>query len=112
LHCDSEFDHPKGELNFVVPLTNMFESNGIYFEPLPASGVEPKDYLAMEMAPGQFFAGHLNVMKHFNRLNKSGKTRVSFDFRVLPLSKYVGDETKKSATGKNKFEPGDYYMLI
>eukprot|EP00940_MAST-03C_sp_MAST-3C-sp2_P000087 g87.t1 len=112
LHCDSEFDHPKGEVNIIVPLTDMFRSNSIFFEPHPISALEPKDYTAMTMSKDQFFIGNLNVMKHYNRINRTGKTRVSLDFRVLPMSKYVGDASKRSATGKNKFVAGDYYMYI
>ena len=112
IHCDSEFNHPKGEVNIVLPLTDMFESNGIYFEPEPVSDIDPMNYPPMKMNKGQFFIGHLNVMKHYNKINKTGKTRVSLDFRVLPLSKYVASNHKRSATGKNKFLAGDYYMML
>eukprot|EP00939_MAST-03C_sp_MAST-3C-sp1_P002909 g2909.t1 len=112
IHCDSEFHHPKGEINIVLPLTNMFESNGIYFEPVVSSGLHPKDYGSMNMNTNQFFVGNLNVMKHYNRINKTGKTRVSLDFRILPFSRYVSEESKSSVTGNSKFILGDYYMLI
>ena len=34
------------------------------------------------------------VTKHYNMINKTGKTRRSFDFRVLPINYY--DENYKS----------------
>ena len=34
LHCDSDFGHHFEEINFIVPITNMFCTNSIYYEPI------------------------------------------------------------------------------
>ncbi len=45
---------------------------------------------------------------HHNRINKSGRTRVSFDFRVIPLSEWETDvEVKNSVQSGRKFVIGD-----
>ena len=43
--------------------------------------------------------------------NKTGKTRVSMDFRVMPYDKYDESTAKSSATASRKFVLGDYYKL-
>ena len=58
-----------------------------------------------------FFQGYLNKCLHYNKINKTDITRVSFDFRIIPFSKYK-DTDKLSATNKTKFILGEYYMLI
>lgn len=45
---------------------------------------------------------------HYNRVNKGDCTRVSFDFRVIPLSKYeAAGEVKRSVQTARRFTVGD-----
>jgi len=45
---------------------------------------------------------------HGNKTNDTGKTRVSVDFRCLPISKYK-DTGDVSVTNKTKMTIGDYW---
>ena len=45
---------------------------------------------------------------HGNKLNDTGVSRVSVDFRVLPVSKYE-ENNKVSITNKTKMIIGDYW---
>ena len=65
----------------------------------------------MKLNKKQFFMGNLNKCKHYNKINRTEQTRVSFDFRVIPQSKYKVCENL-SATSKNKFVIGEYYMIF
>jgi len=112
LHSDGEFNHPIGELNFIVPITAMFASNSLYHEPSPQSLLPVDQYINIRTDTDQFWYGNLNQLKHYNRINRSGKTRISLDFRVLPASKYQPRSAKASATSKNKFVAGDYYVFL
>jgi len=103
-HTDSEFNHPDGEINFLLPITRMFESNTIITESEPGL----KDFKQIELEPGEVFMFNGNKCTHGNLPNRTGKTRVSLDFRVLKRSDYkVGEQT--SITTGTKFILGEYY---
>ena len=53
--------------------------------------------------------GYLNQCRHGNMDNDTGRTRVSFDFRVIPKSQYNKEFKKSSNDTKMKFTIGDYY---
>jgi hypothetical protein len=45
-------------------------------------------------------------------VNKTTQTRVSLDFRILPLDKYDENNNTESITQKTKFKIGQYYKLF
>ena len=45
----------------------------------------------------------LNKCSHYNEVNKTGKTRVSFDFRIIPCRKYDGFGNNTYTTFKLDF---------
>ena len=47
---------------------------------------------------------------HGNKQNTTQNTRVSVDFRVIPLSKY-NEEDGSAIYTKMKFQIGDYYEV-
>ena len=111
LHHDGEFGHPAEELNIVLPITEMFESNSIYYEPYPNSMIDVHTYPSMNLKKQNFFMGYLNKCNHYNRINTTIQTRVSLDFRIIPYSKFKISENI-SATTNTKFDIGNYYMLL
>jgi len=50
-------------------------------------------------------------LSHGNEVNKTGKTRVSIDMRVIPNSKFKPSELKGLAYGRAR-KIGDYYEII
>lgn len=84
-HCDSEYGHQRGELNFWLPLTRVSGSNSLYAESAPGLA----DFASFELEYGecQRFWGARCL--HFTRANETSRTRVSFDFRVVPRSCHV-----------------------
>lgn len=111
LHYDGEFGHPAEELNIVLPITEMFDSNSIYYEPYPNSMTDVYSYQSMNMTKNKFFMGYLNKCNHYNKINNTTQTRVSLDFRIIPYSQFKKSENI-SATSNVKFDIGNYYMLI
>ena len=83
---DDEHRHPKGEINFIIALTDMYDSNSIWYESYPRLG----DFKAMDLKAGDVLCFNGNLCEHYNKINKTGKTRVSMDFRILP-SNYVNE---------------------
>lgn len=106
-HHDSDeaHRHPKGEINFIYALTDMYDTNTFLVEKMPRSG----DFVRMEMKRGELTSFNGNLCDHYNEINKTGVTRCSFDFRVLPLNYYDETYEKKSVTKEMKYVEGGYY---
>jgi len=109
-HTDSDFGHHFTEVNFIIPITEMFESNSVYYEPFINSGLPFTDFLNLRLKTNEFFIAKLNKLIHYNKINNTGFTRLSLDFRVIPFSLYKTFETDFKNT---KFELGkSYYKLM
>lgn len=106
-HRDREYNHPIEEVNIWVPLTPAFNTNTIWIE----SEFDKEDYSPMNLNFGQgviFDSG----LKHGNKVNVENLTRLSFDFRVIPLSKWMeikNENSKYSRDQHLKFELNEYY---
>ena len=92
-------------------ITSSKKTNNIWIE----SKFDKNDYKPMNLDYGQFLIFD-SGLKHGNRINKENKTRISFDFRVIPYSvwkknKNKNKNTKYSIDQKIKFEIGEYYKL-
>ena len=74
-------------------------------ESIPGLG----DFNPIEMEDGEFFLGYLNQCRHGNKNNDTNKTRVSFDFRVIPGFAYDDTCDKVTCTTKQSFLVGGYY---
>lgn len=105
---DEKHRHPPGEVNFVYALTDMFDTNSIYTETMPRSG----EYTNIKLEQGQCICFNGNLCSHYNDINVTGQTRVSFDFRILPLNLYKPEYGKDSVTKHIKYVEGGYYRRI
>lgn len=111
LHNDSQFNHDESEYNFILPITKMFGTNTIYFEKYPNSKINYDDYLNVELNDNELGSYYFNKCYHYNRINKTGKSRISIDFRIIPFSKY-NNSVKLSETYKTKLVIGDYFIKL
>ena len=111
LHCDSEFFHPNEEINIVLPITDMYDSNSIYYEPYPESNINVYEYNNMVLSKNYFYMGNLNKCKHYNKINTTSITRISMDLRIIPFSKF-NTNNNSSVTNNVKFDIGNYYTLF
>ena len=109
-HVDTQdgYYHPAGEMNFILPLTQCYDTNSVWVESEPNKG----DYSPIKMKYGNLFQFAGGKLRHGNKTNQTPLTRVSFDFRVLPLSKYDKNYPKSSATRGTKFIVGEYYKEL
>ena len=80
----------------------------MWIESLPKKG----DYHPVKMQFGDLLKFSGGTHRHGNKLNDTNNSRVSFDFRVLPLAKYNPDYIKTSATRTTKFIIGEYYKEL
>lgn len=110
IHYDSDENHkhPAGEMNILLPITKMFDSNTIWAESLPGL----KDFSPMETDYGEIIIWDGNRCAHYNKSNDTKNTRISMDFRVIPNKFYNENYELNSATTGKKFIIGDYYSKI
>lgn len=94
------------ELNFFLPLTDAFDSNTIWVE----SEEDKKDFSPMNCKYGEYFQWDGPNLLHGNKINQTGKTRISIDFRVIEYKNYKPSEHGSINLGK-KFKIGGYYEL-
>ena len=111
LHNDYEFGHSENELNFILPLTKMYETNSIYFESIENSNIDYESYNNLRLNENNIAILYLNKWKHYNKINKTNKTRVSFDFRIIPYSKYKKNN-KQSETSKINLDINGYFIKL
>lgn len=104
-HTDAEFHHPAGEINFIIPLTNSDGTACPWVESEPGEN----DFQPMSLRIGHLIKFNGNILRHGNKVNETGDSRASMDFRVLPISKYNPGTTSESITRKTKFIEGGYY---
>jgi len=109
-HTDTQdgYSHPTGEINFILPLTTCYDTNSVWIETVP----KKDEFISATMQYGDLLQFSGGEQKHGNKINETAHTRVSFDFRVLPLSKYDPNYSKTSATTKTKFIVGGYYKRL
>jgi len=107
-HRDGDYNHPSGEINFILALTEMFESNTTITETEP----NKMDFRQLELNPGQVVRFNGNQCLHGNLPNKTGVTRVSFDFRVMLPESYDSSHKLTSLSKGNKFLIGHYYEVM
>jgi len=95
------------ESNFFLPFTDAFGTNTIWVE----SEEGKEDFSPMEVEYGQIVMWDGTNLLHGNKTNEESTTRVSFDFRVMPMSRYEPSE-HGSINTKSKFALGGYYSKI
>jgi hypothetical protein len=102
-HTDAQYHHPAGELTFWLPLTDAFGTNSVWVED-DAHHLRP--FVAQ---PGQMVAFEAVSRRHGNLVNTTGRARVSFDLRCLPVRLLPDGPTHRSINAGLRFVPGEYY---
>jgi len=109
-HRDSQegYNHPLGEINFLLPLTRCYDTNTLWTE----SASDKGDFAPVKMEWGDLVTFNGSECRHGNKINDTPTSRVSFDFRVLPLRYYDPTAIKISQTTNTRFEVGHYYKEL
>lgn len=107
-HKDGEFNHPKGEINFIIPCTNSVDTASVWVESEPNKA----DFKPMPLIVGQLIKFNGNELTHGNKVNETELTRVSMDFRILPYKMYDENNSGTSMTKATKFKEGEYYKRL
>lgn len=134
-HTDVMLGHPLQEINFWIPFTRAYGANSMRIIPLAesveflrrydfnfgrfADAVQNDEGLEGELArqstvveaePGEAIAFDSRCL-HVTQNNTTEHTRISMDFRILPLAEYEALEMDYQGTGRRKmpFKTGEYY---
>ena len=81
-HRDADYGHDPAEVNYWVALTPAYGTNTFWIETEEGRG----DYQPVEAEPGQFARFRGSTLSHGAKNNTTGRSRVSFDFRVIPAA--------------------------
>jgi ectoine hydroxylase-related dioxygenase (phytanoyl-CoA dioxygenase family) len=106
-HKDGDYNHQRTETNYWMPFTKAFGNNTIWIE----SEEDRADFQAYDVDHGEVLIFHGASLKHGNKPNDTGVSRVSMDFRIIPHSQYQQMEAESSNL-KLKFQIGGYYSLL
>jgi hypothetical protein len=107
-HRDCDYNHPTGEINFLIPLTPMKGTSSVFYESSPGL----KDFKFKDLDPGMCWMFNGNQCEHGNMPNITGWTRVSLDFRVISEDKLKQSSGLLSVAHKLKFIEGEYYEAL
>jgi hypothetical protein len=107
-HKDSEYSHSNHEINIFLPVTNASGNNTIWSE----SEIGKGDFKPMNANYGEIYVWDGANLMHGNKINDTGQTRVSFDFRILPKSKYNENDMMETITNKTKMTIGGYWKEL
>ena len=81
-HRDGDYGHDPGEVNYLLPQTRAYGHNAMWIE----SAVGRADYRPLELKVGEYGRFRGVHLSHGALANDTGRSRVSFDFRVIPAS--------------------------
>ena len=95
------------KLNYYLPFTNAYETNTIWVETEEDNG----DFKPMNTKYGECVQWDGSNLTHGNKKNTTSETRISVDFRVIPISTYK-PSTNNSINTKMRFKIGEYYEQI
>jgi|TARA_R110000744_G_C19328624_1_gene558321 hypothetical protein len=95
------------ELNYFLPLTRAYGTNTIWTETEEDLG----DYKEIRADYGECVEWSASNLTHGNKINRTSQTRVSIDFRVIPMSRYVGSD-HLTINVNMPFKVGGYYEVI
>jgi hypothetical protein len=91
-HKDSDYGHGTNEINFWLPFVDTFSTNTIWVE----SGPELEDYTPKSLDYGEILKFDGANLLHGNKINDTGITRVSVDFRVVKYSEFEFKTTPRT----------------
>lgn len=102
-HTDATYHHPEGEVTFWLPLTRAEDTSSVWIAD------ERNRLCAPSVMPGDVVEFSAVTQRHGNLVNETGKSRVSFDFRCIPVRRLPDVEGPPSENMKLRFVPGGYY---
>jgi len=106
-HKDRAYNHGTTEVNFWLPFTDTNEENSVWMESKEDKG----DFKPYKVNYGEILVFDGANLTHGNKENKSDKTRVSIDFRLVSVDKFKPNQ-EGSINMNVKFDLGGYFNKL
>ena len=100
-HRDADYGHDPAEVNYWVALTPAYGTNTVWIETEKGKG----DYQPVEAEPGQYARFRGSILSHGAKNNVTGRSRVSFDFRVILAAEAPDRYKEQEAAAANAENP-------
>lgn len=104
-HKDTDYGHHPHEINYLVPQTPAYGSNSVWIE----SEIDKSDFQPIDLEVGKYGQFKGATYRHGGVNNETGRTRVSFDFRVLPYS-LAPEDVKEAIDERQGVDPSNPVM--
>ena len=104
---DEKWAEKVQELNYFMPLTKAYGTNTIWAETEEDLG----DFQEIRANYGECVEWSATKLTHGNKQNLTSVTRVSFDFRIIPKSRYI-ESNHLTINTKIPFGIGGYYGVL
>ena len=105
-HRDSDYEHPLGELNHFLSINRSHSTASLHIE----EELGWSNYVPLELEPGQSAIINTSIFKHGDFENNENYTRVSIDFRAIPVEVLEKLGSKRSITKGKVFDCNDYFI--
>lgn len=96
----------QNEINFWLPLTEAYDTNSLWVE----TSLGSKKFNPIKASYGDLIQFDGSNLHHGTEVNKTGQTRVSFDFRIVP--KKIFDENESKLSHVDRQQMIDYYNTL
>ena len=109
-HRDADYHHQQNEINFWLPCTPAYGNNTCWSESTPGAG----DYRPFELGVGEMMQFWGNQCLHYTVPNDTPHSRLTIDFRVIPLQHYAEryPNSHSQRTGRPRFGKGAYFAVM
>jgi len=105
-HRDSDYNHPLGEINHFISLTDSIGTAALQIE----EDLGWDNYKPLELNAGESAIINTSIFKHGDYVNSEGYTRISLDFRAIPQALLQTREGRKSLTKQMALDCSDYFI--
>lgn len=103
-HKDSDYSHDTFEINFFVPIVNCKNTATIWVENTIGKG----DIAPVNLEYGQCLVFDGANLLHGNKINETGLTRLSFDFRLILVDNF-SNNNKSTITINMPMKLGQFW---
>lgn len=107
-HRDNDYNHPRGEINHFLAITPCIETAALQVE----KHLGWKDYIPLNLNKGESAILNTSIFKHGDLVNNENYTRISIDFRAIPVHilEQSSEINKSSLTKKITLDLNGYYI--
>jgi len=103
-HKDKTYNHGESEVNFWMPFTDAYGNNSIWTE----SEEDKGDFKPYDVKSGEILVFNGANLNHGNKLNDTGHTRISVDYRIVDFDRFKPSD-KGSINNNTRFDIGGYF---